>query len=128
MKKKNNIFVSVAIGLIAMLFVACGEPTVRFDRNLLVGYWQRLSTLTDGQDCYRYNADGTGVTWDTGDDMTEAEGQPFTWTLTGDELVLIHEGEMGAKIPKTYTLKELTSSRLSYVDAYKVSYTFMRGK
>lgn len=125
MKMKKMILWAVTV--IAVLALnGCHNPLSKFDSQLIVGKWQRSSTITDGLDCYRYDANGTGVTWDTGDDVTEAEAQPFTWKITDDELVLIHEGEMGARVPKTYTLKQLTSTTLSYTDSYNVSYTFVK--
>lgn len=111
---------------VVLLFSACGPSGEHFDASLLPGYWQRSSKLTDGLDCYRFDASGNGVTWDTGDDVTESEAQPFTWTLSGSNLTIIHIGEMGAQVPKVYKLKELTSTRLSFVDSYNVSYTFAR--
>jgi hypothetical protein len=93
---------------------------------ILWGYWARPSTLTNGEDWYRYDANGGGVCWDTGDDVTEAEAQPFTWTLEGDKLELIHEGEMGEKIPKTYTVTTLSATVLAYRDNYGNSYSFAR--
>jgi hypothetical protein len=93
---------------------------------MLIGKWRRQSTITIGEDCYRYDANGSGVAWDTGDNVSEAEGQPFTWSMRGATLELIHIGEMGEKIPKIYTLKILNTSTLSYKDEYGVSYTFSR--
>lgn len=127
MKTRKYMVATLAVLVMALIFSACnpigGE---RFDTSLLPGYWQRSSTLTDGLDCYRFDQAGTGATWDTGDDVSESEAQPFTWSVSGSDLTIIHIGEMGARIPKTYKLKELTSTRLNFVDSYSVSYTFTR--
>jgi len=84
--------------------------------------------LTDGQDCYRYKADYTGATWDTGEVAGEEEAQPFTWSLEGATLTQVHQGQMGQKVPKVYTLTTLNDSTLSYKDDYGVSFTFIKVK
>ncbi len=129
MKKLLVIAASLA-SIVLVLFSSCELPTTSFDENLLIGKWTRPSTLTDGQDCYRYNADYTGATWDTGDDVSEAEGQPFTWSVESATMTHIHIMEMGEKtpIPKTYTLLTLNDSTLSYKDDFGVSFTFIKVK
>lgn len=126
MKKLVVIAASLA-SIVLILFSSCETP-ITFDETLLIGKWTRPSTLTDGQDCYRYNADYTGATWDTGDDVSEAEGQPFTWSLEGAVLTQVHQGKMGQVVPKVYTLTTLNDSTLSYKDDYGVSATFIKVK
>ncbi|MDA3780426.1 MAG: hypothetical protein PF487_09460, partial [Bacteroidales bacterium] len=74
----------------------------------------------------RYDSDKTGVTWDTSDDVTEEEGQEFTWTITIDQLEQIHIIENGGKIPKLYTITELTAASLKYEDAYGNTKSFTK--
>ena len=126
MKKLVVIAASLA-SIVLILFSSCETP-VTFDETLLNGKWTRPSTLTDGQDCYRYNADYTGATWDTGEDVSEAEGQLFTWSVESATMTHIHIMKMGGKIPKTYTLLTLNDSTLSYKDDYGVSFTFIKVK
>ena len=126
MKKLVVIAASLA-SIVLILFSSCETP-VTFDETLLIGQWNRPSTLTDGQDCYRYNADYTGATWDTGEVAGEEEAQPFTWTLEGAVLTQLHQGEMGQVVPKVYTLTTLNDSTLSYKDDYGVSATFIKVK
>lgn len=126
MKKLVVIAASLA-SIVLILFSSCETP-VTFDETLLIGQWNRPSTLTDGQDCYRYKADYTGATWDTGDVAGEEEAQPFTWTLEGAVLTQLHQGEMGQVVPKVYTLTTLNDSTLSYKDDYGVSATFIKVK
>ena len=126
MKKLVVIAASLA-SIVLILFSSCETP-VTFDETLLIGQWNRPSTLTDGQDCYRYKADYTGATWDTGDVAGEEEAQPFTWTLEGAVLTQLHQGEMGQVVPKVYTLTTLNDSTLSYKDDYGVSFTFIKVK
>ena len=126
MKKLVVIAASLA-SIVLILFSSCETP-VTFDETLLIGQWNRPSTLTDGQDCYRYNADYTGAAWDTGEVAGEEEAQPFTWSLEGAVLTQVHQGEMGQKVPKVYTLTTLNDSTLSYKDDYGVSATFIKVK
>ena len=127
MKKLVVIAASLA-SIVLILFSSCELPTTSFDETLLIGKWTRPSTLSDGQDCYRYNADYTGAAWDTGDVAGEEEAQPFTWTLEGAVLTQLHQGEMGQVVPKVYTLTTLNDSTLSYKDDYGVSATFIKVK
>ena len=126
MKKLVVIAASLA-SIVLILFSSCETP-ITFDETLLIGQWNRPSTLTDGQDCYRYKADYTGATWDTGEVAGEEEAQPFTWTLEGAVLTQLHQGEMGQVVPKVYTLTTLNDSTLSYKDDYGVSATFIKVK
>ena len=79
-----------------------------------------------GYDCYRYDVNGNGATWDTADDVNENEAQAFTWKLDKDRLTIVHKGEMGQPIPKVYTVKTLTSTTLSYEDDYGATFTFSK--
>ena len=126
MKKLVVIAASLA-SIVLILFSSCETP-ITFDETLLIGQWNRPSTLTDGQDCYRYKADYTGATWDTGEVAGEEEAQPFTWSLEGAVLTQLHQGEMGQVVPKVYTLTTLNDSTLSYKDDFGVSFTFIKVK
>lgn len=126
MKKLVVIAASLA-SIVLILFSSCETP-VTFDETLLIGKWTRPSTLSDGQDCYRYKADYTGAAWDTGEVAGEEEAQPFTWSLEGATLTQVHQGEMGQVVPKAYTLTTLNDSTLSYKDDYGVSATFIKVK
>jgi hypothetical protein len=89
------------------------ESDIEFDESLLYGKWQ------EGTVFEKYNADGTGSTWDTSDDVSEDEAQAFEWTLSKDDLTQIHIMEIGGgRIPKSYTVTVLTSNNLKYHDAY----------
>ncbi|MBO6081125.1 MAG: hypothetical protein J6P54_09190 [Bacteroidales bacterium] len=91
-----------------------------FDKTLLPGSWVS-GTLHE-----HYNANGTGYTWDTADDVTEAEAQVFSWKLEGSTLTQIHLMEMGGNVPKTYTVTKLSATTLAYHDDYGKSYTFTK--
>jgi hypothetical protein len=120
MVKKALIYLSACM-FIAFLVVSC-EPAeeVSFDSTLLTGKWQ------SGTLYYKYLANGTGSTWDTADDVTEAEAQAFTWALVQAELTHIHLLEIGGSVPKVYTVTELTSSSLKYKDDFGGTFSFTK--
>jgi len=95
---------------VALTMIACMPEEDMFDETLLLGKW-KTGTLY-----YRYDDDYTGATWNTADDVTEAEAQPFEWTLVEAELTQIHIKEMGGRVPKVYTVTELTPTTLKYRD------------
>lgn len=117
------------IGIISIALFACEGKQKTFSSDLLIGKWKRPSVSKKGEtgyDCYRYDANGSGVTWDTAEDVKESEAQTFTWTLDKDRLTVIHKGEMGQVIPKVYTVKTLNSTTLSYEDDYGATFTFSK--
>jgi hypothetical protein len=117
---KKTIFHLTFFMAISLLFVSCEPEEKSFDQSLLIGKWQ------SGTLYYKYLSDGTGATWDTGDDVTEAEAQAFTWTLIASELTHIHLLEIGGSVPKVYTVTELTSTSLKYEDDFNVKFSFTK--
>ena len=111
MMKKTFLYM-LAVVAAALCFTSCQQEEPSFDESLLIGKWQEIGT----QVFYTYASDYTGKTWDEADDVTEAEAQPFTWTLDYATLTQIHIMEMGSNVPKTYTVTQLTSSKLVYED------------
>lgn len=106
--------------VVTLIAVSCTKEDVTFDQSLLTGKWQ------SGTLFYKYQADGTGGTWDTSDDVTEAEAQAFTWTLVKDLLTQIHVLEIGGSVPKIYTVTELTETSLKYHDDFGVTFSFTK--
>ena len=122
MKNLKLIVLSIiAVATVVLTMSSCSSE-VDFDKELLIGKWQS-NTLYEV-----YNADGTGLTWDTADDVTEAEAQAFTWELVGADLTQIHIMEMGGNIPKVYEVKQLDDTTLSYKDDYGKTHNFTRVK
>jgi len=100
-----------AVLVLALSFSSC-TPLTDFDESLLYGKW----VDTDGgTEYYRFDLGGTGATWDTADDVSEAEAQEFTWSLEGADLTLIHIGQV-TTVPKAYTMKTLTATDLEFED------------
>ena len=106
--------------VVTLLAVSCTKTDTTYDQSLLTGKWQ------SGTLFYKYAADGTGGTWDTSDNVTEAEAQAFTWTLEKDLLTQIHVLQIGGSVPKVYTLTELTATSLKYHDSFGVSSAFTK--
>lgn len=115
--------------LTTLIFGACIDP-VYFDPNLLIGKWSRPSPFATsenpGDEFFRYDEDGSGVTWDTADDVTELEAQTFTWTLNGSQLTQIHTIEMGGTVTKIYTLTSLTETTLMYKDDFGKVFSYSK--
>jgi hypothetical protein len=132
MKKNAHIIQSICkkgtIGLcfccVVLLMAGCDlfPSKEKFDKTLLSGYW------VSGTVHEFYNANGTGYTWDTADDVTEEEAQPFTWTLEKATLTQIHQMEMGGNVPKTYTVTKLNTTTLEYHDDYGKYYSFIKDR
>ena len=117
----NKLSLYLAICLfVSFLVVSCQPELTSFDQSLLTGKWK------SGTLYYKYLANGSGGTWDTADNVTEAEAQAFTWTLVKAELTHIHVLQMGGTVPKVYTVTELTSTSLKYHDDFGVNFAFTK--
>lgn len=124
--KPSRFILLITIAL-AVVFTSCEEDESAFDEGLLIGKWVSL----DGKqtEYYRYDADYTGVHWDTADDVSEEEGLPFEWTLVKDDLTHFHIMQMGEnKVPKFYKVVELTESSLKYKNDFNITYSFVKVK
>ncbi|MBO4307036.1 MAG: hypothetical protein J5848_01850 [Bacteroidales bacterium] len=119
---KNKKTILFFILVTCCCLVACNHDDPTFDPALLIGKW------VSGTEYYRYDADGTGATWDTSDDVSEEEAQPYTWQFNEEtnRLTVLHQMEMGGVIPKSYTVTNLTENLLQYKDQYNQSFTYNR--
>lgn len=126
--KQKLVLIALAILLIFSVN-SCIDP-LTFDSALLIGKWSRPSPFATvenpGDEYYRYDEDSGGATWDTADDVTEAEAQLYTWDVTGSKLTQVHVIEMGGTVTKIYTLTALTASTLSYKDDFGKTFTFTK--
>jgi len=121
MKREKYLLYSCCFLVLCFAVTSCGDEKKSFDRSLMSGKWKQGTVFEF------YNADGTGHTWDEGDDVSEDEAQKFRWTLEKDELTQIHLMEISsAEIPKLFTVTELTSIGLKYKDDYGKTYSFTR--
>ncbi|MBK9389304.1 MAG: hypothetical protein IPN68_03600 [Bacteroidetes bacterium] len=118
---KRTLLYLTLFTVISMFTVSCEpEADVSFDQSLLIGKWK------SGTLYYKYLSGGTGGTWDTADDVTEAEAQAFTWTLVKSDLTHVHIMEIGGSVPKVYTVTELTATSLKYHDDFGVNFSFTK--
>ena len=124
MKNFKLLLISIlTVSAIIFSMSSCApDPEVELDQTLLYGKWQE----NNSRNFEVYKADGTGYTWDEADDVTEAEAQPFTWTLEESILTHIHIMEMGANIPKVYTVTKLTATELAYEDDFGKVHTLCK--
>ena len=104
----------------SVLFNSCQKEDEFFQESFLIGKW------VSGTVNYKYLSDYSGKTWDTADDVTEAEAQSFTWTLVKSELTHIHIMEVGGIVSKVYTVTELTATTLKYKDAFDKTFSFTK--
>jgi hypothetical protein len=119
-KTKTTLLYFAFCMAVSFLVVSCQPELTSFDQSLLTGKWK------SGTLYYKYLANGSGGTWDTKDNVTEAEAQAFTWTLVKAELTHIHVLQMGGTVPKVYTVTELTASSLKYRDDFGVNFVFTK--
>lgn len=93
---------------------------IEFDADLLPGLWKENEVY------YRYNEDGTAVTWDLADDVMEDEGTEVEWTLEHDIFTHLYHMEIGGIIPKVYNMKSLELDFMEYEDDYGVNHKFTK--
>lgn len=93
---------------------------VEFDSDLLIGLWNENSVY------YRYNDDGSAVTWDVADDIIESEGTRLSWELRHNLFIHNYIMEIGGVVPKMYNMKQLELDILEYNDDYGVNHVFRR--
>lgn len=100
------------------------EPEVfndtEFDEDLLIGVWK------EGEIYYRYNEDGTAVTWDLSDDVMEDEGTELEWTLDNALFTHFYKMQIGGMVPKTFNMKVLELDYMEYDDDYGVDHKFTK--
>ena len=88
------------------------KQKVIYSPSLLVGEWLR------GTEHEVFREDHTGLLWETSDDITREEAQPFTWSLDSNVLLLVFRLERGAVVPKMYVVTYADEESLAYSDAY----------
>lgn len=111
----------------AVALVGCTEkPELVINEADLVGKWQATDRTTE---FWRYNADGTGVTWDEADDVHEDDTVGvlhFSWTTVQSHLELDYAGEMGQHAYENYTVTRQTQDSLVWKDLYGDYRTFVK--
>lgn len=120
MKKLLRRVACMALALVALVSCVPDMGMPDFSVDDIYGKWK------SGTLYYRYDHGYKGVTWDIADDVAEDEGQPFEWEIVDDDMTHIYIMEMGASIPKTYVIDELTPTVLRYHDDYGKTYQFSK--
>lgn len=110
----------ILFAVCAVLFVFCSCKKI--NTADIYGTW-KSGTLFE-----KYQAGGTGYTWDGVDDVSEEEAQSFTWEIDEKAKTLTQYHQMESStglVPKSYTIKTLTETSLVYTANGK-TYTFVK--
>ncbi len=127
MKKAKKLLLFALITVGGMLATSCIGTETDYDATLLVGKWVGNGGRAATTEYWRYDSNGSGVTWDEADDVYENEAQAFTWTLEGDQLTQLHQFESsGTVVPKAYTVTTLSATTLEYKDNYSQTFSFRK--
>ncbi len=97
---------------ITNLRIFARKQRVIYNPLLLVGNWQR------GTEHLLFRKDSTGLMWDTSDDVSREEAQPFSWSMDSNVLVLVCRLMRGALVPKRYVVTYLDEESLSCSDVH----------
>ncbi len=130
MQKKYKILILILAALIAIalaLFFLLRPKLYHAERinprtlhanetyhEMLVGLWKKDDNLY-----YRFYEDGTGVTWDASEDITESEASPFEWAIYDEAIMLTHKMLLRGVVPRYYHLDNLNHFDLRFHDSYR---------
>lgn len=110
----------------SLLATSCNDERVHItvEPYQIEGLWQKIGT----QEFWRYRVDGTGVTWDESEDVSEEESNlTYEWTINGDELTHVFHGSLGNQaVPKVYTVTSISSSQMEWEDIYGQTYVLVK--
>lgn len=96
---------------------------VDFNPNWVPGLWQKNGTT----EYWRFKGDGTGVTWDPEEDVTEEESNlVFTWDVTGFTLTLNWGTFEGQDVIRKYFLHDQTQDVMVLSDIWGLKDTIYR--
>lgn len=92
------------------------RQTVFYTAEQIAGEWVQ-GTLHEV-----YRADGTGLSWDTEDDVGREEGKQFRWTLDSNQLRVVYPIATGGVVPRDYFVTFADDESLVYKDGFGTSY------
>lgn len=92
------------------------KTKVVYKPEQLVGEWHH------GNKHEQNNADGSGLHWDTDDDVAYGEALPFTWEIQDNLLELRYPLKHGGMVVRQYEVTFVDEETLVYRDAYGESY------
>ena len=94
------------------------KKVTNFSPELLEGEWRR------GGEHEEYMSDGSGLYWDTDEDVRRDEAKIFTWTLDSNRLTFTYDIELGGKTMRQYYVTYVDGETLVYKDAHGDSYVW----
>ena len=94
--KNKTLLIAILAFLATLTFAACDKPvnSINVNADLIPGKWYDSENTTE---FWRFDADGSGVTWDTSEDVQEDEGTKFNWSVLLDQLRIDLYGRMGSR-------------------------------
>lgn len=92
-----------------------------YSPELLCGEWV-CGTLHEV-----YYGDGTGLQWDTKDDVSRDEAQKFSWQMENNCLRQVYTMQLGGVVPRVYTVTYADDESLVYKDDFGTSYMWDKG-
>ena len=92
------------------------RQTVFYTAEQIAGEWVQ-GTLHE-----EYHVDGTGLSWDTGDDVSREEGKQFRWTLDSNQLRVMYPISTGGVVPRDYFVTFADDESLVYKDEFGSSH------
>ena len=92
------------------------RQTVFYTAEQIAGEWVQ-GTLHEV-----YRADGTGLSWDTEDDVSREEGKLFRWTLDSNQLRIVYSIATGGVVPRDYFVTYADDESLVYKDEFGSSH------
>ena len=66
--------------------------------------------------------DGTGLSWDTGDDVSREERKQFRWTLDSNQLRVVYPIATGGVVTRDYFVTFADDESLVYKDEFGSSH------
>lgn len=92
------------------------RQTVFYTAEQIAGEWVQ-GTLHEV-----YHVDGTGLSWDTEDDVSREEGKQFRWTLDSNQLRVVYPIATGGMVPRDYFVTFADDESLVYKDEFGSSH------
>jgi hypothetical protein len=125
--KNKTLLIAILAFLATLTFAACDKPvnSINVNADLIPGKWYDSENTTE---FWRFDADGSGVTWDTSEDVQEDEGTKFNWSVLLDQLRIDLYGRMGQHVYYDYTVTYQTADSLVFKDIYDNPRTFLKVK
>ena len=98
------------------LRILARRQSVIYSPSDIVGEW------IHGTEHEVYLSDGTGMMWDSAEDITRDEAQRFKWTLDSNLLTIVCKLELGGVVPKRYVVTYADDENLAYSDLHGTAY------